>query len=89
MSEGKLKTKKKLLVYLMSVLMGSISLTSCNNENSFEYVQQEDGTIDVSGLESYDDFKCIKLIHLTNEIAELDEYHLVFECEIWKRYGPN
>ena len=89
MSQDKLSTKKKFLVYLMSVVMGTVSLTGCNNENSFEYVKQEDGTIDVDGLEDYDDFKCIKLIHLTNEIAELDEYHLVYECEIWNRYVPS
>ena len=59
----------------MTVPMALTCLTGCNN---LKYEKQENGIVEVTGTIDYDDFKHYKLVHITNEIAELDKYYLVY-----------
>ena len=71
-----LKQKKKALVLMISVILGTTTLTGCG-DNTFDYQYEEDGTVMVEGTISYGMLKNAKLVHLTNELAEIDEYLLV------------
>lgn len=71
-----LKMKKRMLIYLLSAVMGTTLLSGCSNSN-FEYLSEEDGTVTVASLISYDILKGAKLVHLTNELAEIDKYFIV------------
>lgn len=75
-----LKQKKKALVLMVSAIVGTTTLSGCG-DNTFDYQYEEDGTVMVEGTISYVMLKNAKLVHLTNELAEIDEYLLV-------RYHP-
>lgn len=63
----------------MLTSLGITSLTGCGEK--FEYQIEENGIVSVEGNEEFDEFKKIKLVHLTNEIANLDEYYLA-SCHV-------
>jgi len=72
-----LKQQKKALIYVLSAVIGTTTLTGCGD--TFDYQYEEDGTVTVEGTISYERIKKLKLVHLTNEIAEIDEYILAYE----------
>jgi len=76
MKEIILYQKKKLIVYTMMTTLGLTSLTGCVSSN-FEYCTNGNGEVLVEGTIKFDDLKNLKLIHVTNKIAEFDEYYLV------------
>lgn len=69
-----LEYKKRLIALAMTVPMALTCLTGCNN---LKYEKQENGIVEVTGTIDYDDLKIYKLVHITNEIAEIDTYYLV------------
>ena len=71
--------KRRLTAIVMALYLALTCLTGCNN---LKYEKQENGIVEVTGTIDYDDFKKYKLVHITNEIAELDKYYFV------KNYTP-
>lgn len=80
--------KKKIIAYTIMTTLGLTSLTGCNNQ-SFEYETKESGEVSVMGEMNFDKVKNLKLIHLTNEIAEFDKYYLAryFDDSTLSRFG--
>ena len=75
-----LKKKKMLLTYALAMSLSAASLTGCVGENKqFYYTTEENGDLLVEGTISFDMFKELKLIHLTNELAGIDKYILAKE----------
>ena len=73
-----LKKKKMLLAYAIATSLSIPVLSSCGT-NYFDYKIEENGDLLVEGTITFDKFKKLKLIHLTNEIALIDKYILVSE----------
>lgn len=67
-----------LLAYALAISLSVSALTSCGNDN-FYYTIEENGDLVFEGTVSFDTFKKLKLAHLTNKIALIDEYVLVRE----------
>ena len=82
-----LKQQKKALIYVVSAVIGTMTLTGCGSDQ-FDYQYEEDGTVTVEGTISYEKLKKLKFVHLTNEIALIDDYILVYEyTEYIDRYA--
>ena len=79
-----LKKKKMLLAYALATSLSVSALTGCGN-SGFSYLKENE-TIVANGVVNYDLVKSLKLIHLTNEIAQLDEYVLVSEILVFTKY---
>lgn len=80
-----LNKKKKLLAYAIATSLSIPALSSCGT-NYFDYKVEENGDLLVEGTITFDKFKKLKLIHLTNEIALIDKYIIVEEKEYLQRY---
>lgn len=85
MKKELLKKKKMLLVYALVTSLSVSTLSGCG-ANTFNYQLTEDGSIVIDGSITYDKFKKLKFVHLTNEIAKIDKYILVEEKEYVQRY---
>lgn len=83
-----LKKKKMLLVYAIATSLSIPVLSSCGT-NYFDYKVEENGELLVEGTITFDKFKKLKLIHLTNEIALIDKYIIVEEKEYLQRYDSS
>lgn len=70
-----LRMKKKILIYTLTAIIGTTTITGCKDKFTYEYTN--DGIITVDGKISYDTLKKLKLIHLINKNVELDKYLLV------------
>ena len=81
-----LKKKKMLLAYALATSLSIPALSSCGT-NYFDYKVEENGELLVEGTITFDKFKKLKLIHLTNEIAEIDKYILAEEKEQVQMYN--
>ena len=62
------------------------SLTGCNN---LKYETQDNSIVVVKGTIKWNAFKNAKLIHIKNEIAELDKYYLGTINKIINRYSSD
>ena len=83
-----LKKKKMLLAYALATSLSIPALSSCRTDYC-DYKVEENGDLLVEGTITFDEFKKLKLIHLTNEIAEIDKYILVEEKEYLQRYDSS
>lgn len=84
-----LKKKKQLLTYVTAATIGVSALTGCGNQG-FNYQKDKDGKIEkITGELDYDSFKNLKFIHLTNDIANIDEYILADQEVYYAAYSPS
>lgn len=80
--------KKRIIAYSMMTALGLTSLTGCGSTD-FEYNTKDNGKIVTTGEMNFNKTKNLKLIHITNEIAEFDEYYLAryFDDSTFSRVG--
>lgn len=85
-----LDKKRRLLALAMAVTLTTTSLTACGSDTKLKYETQDNGIVIVTGEIKYDSLKKAKLVHIKNEIAEIDKYYLaIYETNVGRYNTKN